>query len=399
MPFDLLSAGVLAAPLPPAVPAVPWRVFVAETATGRIVADVPYVGVPSWSYGLNMVGDWQVTVPIGAIPLEELESLLDYWRFSWGISWGNHILQYGPLVTDTYRDQEGPATMRVGGVGMWGLFLTKRLLVDPGFVGRFIADETADTILTGLSQHTIAKRLVENDMTRNGSLPITLPADIAGTEERTFAGYDLAYVGERLAALTQGIDGPEIEMRPEYTDSTRTAVHCVMRIGNTRLGNLGLPHSWDYGRGALTHVDVDSDASRRQNRSWVRGNGMERALLTGWYEEPVPSATDLRLEVVDGGHTSETTQSTLDGWAQANVLTYRRVTRLWSAQVRMDGTNGRNELTGSPSIDLVSAGDTCTMTLAGHRRIPDGTYGRRVLAVRPGDNTDLVRLTLQAVSG
>lgn len=394
-PISLLSTSL---PTPAVARSTPWRAFAADTVTGRIIEDLPFVGPPQWVYGINQSGSLQITVPIEAIGKGRLRALVDYWRTSWGISWGHHIWQCGPVVTYRYSDVEGPPTLSVGCSGIWNLFTSKRLLANSAWAGTNIAEEAADTILTGLTLHTIAKRLVQNDMTRSGALPIILPADITGTAERTFPGYDLAYVGERLAQLTQVIDGPEIEFRPEYTDSTRTAVQWRMRIGNPRLGDLGLPHAWDYGA-ALSHVDDDGDGSNQQFETWVRGNGMERVLLTGHYADTSLTAAGWpKLESVDGNHTSATEQATLDGWAQADVQTYRRGITKWSGRVRIDGTDGRDNQTGSPSLDNVSAGDNAFFQLANHRWLPDGVYGQRILSVSSGGDMETALLGLMEVS-
>jgi hypothetical protein len=376
------------------MPAPTWRLFVAETVTGKIIRDVPFVGYPQWSYGLNMTGALSANVPIGAIDKAALRALLDYWRLSWGLSWGDYIWQCGPVVTYRYTDVEGPPVVNVGSAGIWALLNTKRIVANPAWAGTNIADDDADSSFTTMSLHTIAKRLVQNDMTRNGSLPIVLPSDIAGTQERTYPGYDLAYVGERLAQLTQVIDGPEVEFRPEYTNSSRTAIQWRMRIGNPRLGNLGLPHAFDYGQ-ALTDVDEDGDGSQQQFETWARGNGMERTLLTGHYADTsLVSVGWPKLEAVDGNHTSATEQVTLDGWARADVETYKRGITKWAGEVRIDGTDGRDKDTGSPSLDTVSAGDSAFFQLRDHRWIPDGVYGQRIISVASGGDLTTAQLGL-----
>jgi hypothetical protein len=381
-------------------PNLTWRAFVVETVTGRIIADIPYVGVPRHSSGLNLTGDLNLTIPVGgnAITKELLQSYLDPWRFSFGLSWGTHIFQCGPLITYQSQSSGTAATVQIACAGLWSLFTLKRLLINPAWVGTDITAPEADTALTNLSLHTIAKRIVQNDLDRNGDLPIVLPADIAGTASRTWPGYDLATVGERLGQLTQGLDAPEIEFRPRFTDQTQMAVEWAMRIGNPRLGDLGLPHAWDYNQ-ALTTLDEAVDGSRQQFRSWVRGNGMERGLLTGVAEDT--SLTDVgwpMLEAVDGSHTSTTDLAELSSWAQANVLAYRRPVRTWSAEVRIDGTNGRNQTTGSPSIAVVAAGDTARLVVKDHPLIADGLYGRRIIGIQSGQSTATVSLILQAVS-
>jgi len=393
-----------AAPVRPA-PAIPWRAFVCETVTGEIKGEIPFIGKPQWDYGINSQGSLTLTVPIGrgggALTKEDIRALLDPWRFSWGIAWGGYIVQCGPMVGYQYSDSaSGAPSVRISCVGIWGLFTTKRILANPGWnatTGK-ITDPEADINLSGLSLHTIAKRLIQFDMQRNGSLPIDLPADIPGSSTRNYPGYDLAYVGERLAQLTQVIDGPEVEFRPRFTDMTHTKVEWEMRVGNPRLGNLGRPHAWDYGN-ALREVNEDGNASKVAFRWWARGNGMERGLLVGKAQDltPVSAANFPVLESVDGQHTSVTEEATLQSWAEADVATYQKTVVTRSATVSVDGTDGQGRITGSPRFDLVQVGDTATFNIRDHTFIPDGVYGQRIIRVSSGSES-VVNLGLQGVS-
>lgn len=385
------------------IPDVPHRMFVASTVTGEIVADVPFVGTPRWQYGLNLSGGLTPTVPLGALSKQDFDDLTTPWRWSWGLAYGSHILQCGPVVTDQYTDQEGLPTADVGCTGLWGVF-ARRILLNPAWTeGQNVADPLADVTYTNLTLRTIAKRMIQGDLTRAGhGLPIVLPDDDpAGTSERTYPGYDLATIGERLTQLTQVIDGPEIEFRPEFTSSAQRAVQWRMRIGNPRVGQLGYPHAWDYGN-ALSHVDYDRDGSQQTMAHVERGNGMERGLLTGYQDDKtlvgVGGYSWPELETVGSTSSSVTEQATLQAKADGQVATYARPIVTWSATVRMDGTNGQGWQTRSPSIDQVAAGDNATFQLQGHRRIPDGSYQRRILGVSSGPNLYSAQLTLQPTS-
>lgn len=391
--FSALSQSTVHAP-------VTYRLFVASLRTGDIVADIPFVGSPRWEHGLNIAGGLTPTVPLGAISKADFDDLCTPWRWAWGLSWGGHVLQCGPVVTDRFNDTEGPPTADVGIGGLFHLFSTKRVLVNPAWTeGANVADPIADTVLTALTLRTIAKRLVQNDLTRVGhDLPIVLPADdAASTHERTYPGYDLAMVGERLLQLTQVIDGPEIEFRPQFADSTQRAIEWEMRIGNPRLGQLGYPHAWDYGQ-ALANVDYDRDGSSMTMAHFERGNGMERGLLTGYQDDKtlvnLASYPWPELETVGGSSTSTVDPEVLQAKADGYVATYARPVVTWSATVRMDGTNGQGGVTRSPSVDLVSAGDNCTFRMRSHRRILDGTYQRRIVRVSNGPSLYTAQLAL-----
>jgi hypothetical protein len=378
------------------------RCFVADTVTGHIVRDLPIIGAPSWASGLNMQGELSVTVPLGdssgAVSKVDLDGITDPWKWSLGLAYGAKILQCGPIVGESYADDSGSSQARIQAVGLWGL-LNRRLLLHPTMTGG-PADTSADSSFGPSSLHTIAKGFIANDLTRNGALPIVLPADIAGTHARSYNGHDLASVGERLLDLSQADQGPEIELAPEYVDyATRTAVQWRARIGNPHLGDTSYPHAWDYGQ-ACSHIDVDRDGSRMTFRSFVRGTGMEHGLLTGTASTSTYTALGWpMLESVNGDHISETEQPTLDDWASADIAGRSTETKTWSAVVRIDGLNGAGQPTRGDQIRSINNGNNATFRVSGHRRIADGTYLRRIIGMRDGRDLSSVRLILQPTTG
>lgn len=394
---ELLASSASSDPLPPVLP---WRLFVCETVTGRIVADLPYVGVPGWSYGINLTGGLTPKIPVNQVGKNELRQLIDFWRFSWGLSWGDLIVQCGPVIDAGYDDR-GDNVLSVGVSGIWELWNKKRLLVNASWdkATKPITDVSADVNLADLTLHDIARALIDNDMDRWGSLPIVLPdAEPAGTNERAYPGYDLVPVGTRLGDLTQVQDGPEVEFRPRFTDTAHTHVEWVMRVGSPRLGNLGYPHSWTYG-GALVHLSADHDGSRMLTEDWVRGNGMERGLLVGHSaDSTLEDAGYPHLDNVNGDHTSATEQSTLDGWATAELNTYGRALTTLTAVVRTNGSDKTGRVTGSPPLTEIAVGDNCVLDIRGHRWLPDGATGQRILQIT-GAGLGLAQLTLQPIGG
>jgi hypothetical protein len=405
------------------VPALPWRVIVAETRTGRVVEpSLPYLGSPSYEYGINMTGGWGVKLPIddSVLPKDYIEELSDPWRFCVGVVSGSHIAQLGPLVAESYSDGGKLASTDIAGGGIWDLLTRKRLLVTGDVDGATIKTPDADVVFgpgptspkgttiplanRNLSLHTIAKRLVQISMDRtDGELPIVLPADIAGTSEREYPGYDLAYVGERLLQLTQVENGPEVEFRPQFTDDTHAYVQWVMRIGTPaaggRLGNLDAPHQWEYGN-ALTRLNFTRDGSQQTHARFERGGGSERDLKVGYAaDDTTPSYASLGWPLIeDAGtqHSSATEQDTLDEWATAAIGTNKRPLTSWTAVVRVNGDNGAGQETGSPPLYEFAAGDCAVFQIEGHRRIKDGRYKVRILSVS-GQGPDTASVTTQLV--
>lgn len=386
-----------------------------ETRTGRVAAIVPYTGQPTWSYGINQAGAWSVSVPLDnpEVDPDWLSGITDPWRFSWAICQGSKIWQAGPVIAESYQ---GGTSTTISGGGLWKLLTDKRTLINPAratLAGVSTADadiafgpgatsEIGSTIPPAnrnLSLHTIAKRLMQIITTASaGDLPIVYPADIAGDAVRTYPGYDLAYVGQRLTELTQVIDGPEIEFRPEFVDEvSKQQVRWRMRIGNTRLGNLGFPHAFDYGK-ALTDLTYDMDGTLRGTRDFERGNGMNRDLVTGFYDSALPTSYDpaaILLERIGGDHTSTSDPGVLNGWAQAAVLNNLSVSPDLKATVRIPGDDGQGNVTRSPILTTVEAGDNCVAQIKRHPRIPDGLIGLRIAGANSTAKSQIAQLQVQ----
>lgn len=418
-PMALAAAETFSAAARPRVTMEPYRVYVFETRTGRVVDTIPYVGLPRWSTGLNQssVG-WSVQVPLrghaesAAVDPATLDALSEPWRFSWAIAQGSHIWQAGPVVSESYQ---GGTTTTITGGGLWKLLSDKRLLINPDRANvATVAGTDADIAFgTGtvseigspipvanrnLSLHTIAKRLVEIiEGANGGNLPVVFPDDIAGTSARTFPGYDLASPGQRLAELTQVLDGPELEFTPEFADPvTRQAIQWRMRIGNSRLGNLGFAYQWITGR-ALCSTTVDVDGSNRVTRNFERGNGMNRDLIIGYGNQAVNALdnADILLEEVGNDHTSTTDVTVLTAWAGSAIAANVEQEITFGFRVRTAGDDGNGNRTNSPHMAEVLNGDNGNFIVRDNPRIPDGTYAARIIGMQTGRTMHDIDLTTQ----
>ena len=89
--------------------------------------------------------------------------------------------------------------------------------------------------------------------------------------------------------------------------------------------------------------------------------------------------------MVDGNHTGETSASVLQGFADAEVATYKNSVRTYTGTIRMNGCGINMKRTGSPTINDISAGDTINACISGHHRIPDGTLTLRIINVQSND--------------
>lgn len=405
MPNPLFQPSALARAAAPLSHFDDIKVYAYETRTGRVAVVVPYVGQPQWSNGLNTAGAWRVQVPIGNHQIDRatLDAICDPYVYSWAVAQGDHIWQAGPMVSESCP--VGSTSTTVSGSGLWGLLTNKRILANPArsllwnvslldAVVAFGPTATSDlgtAIPAGnqnLSLGTIAKRIMQTiELAAGGDLPILYPADVPGTSQRTYPGYDLVSPGQRIMELTQVNGGPEIEFVPSFVDSTRQFIQHTMRIGDDvnnggNLGNLGFTVAWDLNN-ALMDIGRDVDGSTRATRAWERGNGMQTDLITGFADVPIDSrlSSALLLEMVGGAHTSSSNAIELNGYATADVLAGVAGVPTYTVLVRIPGDEGTGKQTRSPMLTNVANGDNGLFKLRDHRRMQDGIYGLRIIGM------------------
>lgn len=366
-----------------------WRVMVAETVTGTIMADINPRDLPTFTRKINDKGSWTINVVPDDNADVDLQSYVTAGRYSWVIMYGSTVVQAGPTFTYTYT--ESTRTLSVSGAGIQGL-LDRRVLRNPaGTIA--IVDPSQDLTMTG-SLRDIARQIVAADLTQTGyGLPIDLPAAEAGTNTRTYFGYDLATVWGRLDELSKVDQGPELDFAP-YLVSGANQIRWQLHTGGPLLGDQASAAVWDYG-GALYSIDVDSNGSASPcTRAWVKGSGSERALLTGFAEnDALISEGFPPTDYVDGNHTSVIDQDTLESYADADLTQLAAAVDTYKCIVRIDGTGAGGRII-SPTLGTWSLGDQATFGVSGHPWVPDGQYRRRITGYA-NDTYATVSLELQ----
>jgi hypothetical protein len=253
---------------------------------------------------------------------------------------GSRVICAGPIIGRTWDEDNAKLTLRGTGES-W--LMTRRRAIPASIPGR-VQDATLG--YTGLSYGTIQKRLVQESLARpNGSLPIVLPADEAGTVERHYEGFELAEVWQRVSELSAVFGGPEVAFEPRLTTDLMGVEH-VMRTGTTAdpvlhqtgqdwIVDLGAPH------GNVGGLKVVEDGSAVTNLAWATGDGMDTALmLSASPDASAPSAGYPLLESVRS-YSSVKVQGTLDGHAQSDVAGNARPWRTWSLRVQADERLGQ----------------------------------------------------------
>lgn len=405
-------------------------ILVGEVRTGRRITQIPVSGA-SWSVEHRGPGSISVDIPLAAADFAALErqfvgglypgdaiwpspetypvSASPVWRPGDGLRpellaalepvrcflavvEGDTVLEAGPIWTWDF--DYSTSVLTVTAKGLWSLFDHRLVIGD-------IASAWAEWAVTysNLSLATIAKRVVQlTEAHSGGELPIVLPADEASTHERTYFGYDMATVRQRIEDLMGVEGGPDIAFRPRLTED-RQGIEWVMLAGTAAQPMLSqVGDDWQFDavapRGSIGGLSVSRDASRQANRSYVTGSGMETALLVSRREPANIGATDLRdvgfplLENVEARSTVELT-ATLRSWADANLRSALRPWQSWRLEVRADG---------SPPLGAYWPGDWARVWVDRSHPLlglllPQGYHRARVLSIS-GDLGDTVSVSM-----
>ena len=401
----------------------PIEVCVYETRTGTVRRWLPLADWPDWERGINGEGTWSCQVPLDDryLSKSQITAYTTPWHFSWAIVQGTHIWQAGPVLGEDYVD--GATSTQVSGVGMLGFLARKRVLLNPARATRrgaaaidadiaFGPDDKSPVLSPippenkNLALASIAARLVQLALSEpGGDLPIDVASTtIPGTAERTYPGYDLGYVGQRLIELSQVDGGPELDFRPYFVTPDRRQVRHQMLVGNPRLGviNPSVAPVWDSGR-ALVTLGVRRDGADQIHRQYQRGSGMDRNTLIGFAENmggvtSGPSQLMPLLEGVESAHSQVELQATLDSYAAADVATNATPDLTLTPTVRIAGDDGRGRGTRSPHLTQVAPGSVGVLEVRGHPRLDDGSYRVRVLRFRSARSATDASMEVQLLS-
>lgn len=357
--------------------------LIADTLTGEIKADVAPKGEPSYSRKIGDKGSVGVSVSLDSAPNASVD-FHTYTRpgmYSWIVAFGDRIAQAGPVWT--YQVSDNDRTLDVSCGGLLSLF-ARRVTRNPnGHTA--IVDPSEDLTYTGLSLRGIMRQLVADNMAQQHyALPVVLPAAEAGTAERTYYGYSLKSIADNMKDLSEVINGPEFDFAPEFTSGGKFLQWSLL-IGNPMLGDQQSNAVWDYGaeRAPVGHIDVDVDGSAAPvTRVWVKGEGTERAMRSGFAEDTSLVAQGYpATDYVDGDHTTATVQQTLEDYADADLRDFRYPMEKWSCDVHIAETAGMEH---APALGNWQLGDAPMFAVDRHPWLPRDTYRRRILGYSNG---------------
>lgn len=362
-----------------------------ELRTGRRLTQLP-VSAGSWSTVLNEPGEITVTIPLGDQSVSrraEILAQLEPTRCFLAVQVGDAIVEAGPIWSHDFDGDSGQLTVKALGLGsLWDHRLVVKVLTSgQTYQGTSLS-------WSGLSLGTIAKRLVSTAMSHTGgSLPLILPPDETGTHERTYPGYELASLGQRLEELVNVEGGPDIAFDPRLT-TDRLGVEWVMRTGTAAdpLLHQGGGQAWVWDTAAPRwpggQVSVTVDATQRVNRAFAMGDGFETSLLLATAQDASQWSRGYPLLEATSTHSTVTRQATLAGHARAMIDQGSAPWTTW----KLRATTG-SVVVGDGNV--VRAGDWCAIHIpAGHMYLREGVYRSRLGRMTGDAEGRFVELTL-----
>lgn len=376
-----------------------FTLYAANTRTGRIGFELPFSTL-AWDTPLNAVGTLTSTLVAEDVwdaladqdernPRQVFRDFLTGpWRWSFVLTYGDLAVWAGPYIAPKL-DADHPSVVQVGGSELLAVY-GRRALIAPGAVSP--TDPSADTVFASTTLPAIALALFEQGIAGPGrELPINFPTvGSVGDNTRTYFGYDVAMYQDRIIELTKVENGPDVRLDPRvYAGEDANYVVWDLAVGEPHIGQRSSPWAWDNGVNG-TRLGYDLDAKDVSTTFYVPGSGQDRDKVIGTAASSfLINAGFPALDGVDGGHTSATEITTLNGWARADLTQHGIPQESWSVKVPAGG---------DPRIGQFRVGDDMLVGIPSHPLIPDGDYRRRITKIA-GDATPFVTLTGDAPVG
>ncbi len=391
MSDDALQLRTLAVPRALQRPTPHYRWHVGDLRTGRIWRTLDLHST-RWTTGFDGAGTFEGSHPLNGGEWPTARSDAAPAKSFIAVSYvDDQDIEYfiggGPIWTSRYSDRTG--VLQIGAAALGSYFDHRKVLP---VLGANQNPAEASVTYTGAQLGLIAKRLVQLAQSHTGgNLPIVLPTDasLGGTGDihtRTYPGYELGWVGERLRQLSDVDGGPEIQYVPRRRTDDPRFIEWVMRIGvapSMMLTQTGPP--WVYDRtvpeSGIISVDVATDGASMTFRSWAagQGEGKGRPIVVANAPALVDAGWPL-LESEVGATDTVSSTTTLRAHARGQLAIGGSPIETWSVVAHRDTF---------PTVGRLRAGDWIELRLRDHNYLPDGDHDMRVLTISGGDSADV----------
>jgi hypothetical protein len=366
-----------------------YQVWSVDTVTGQKQAILP-AATCDWDRVLNAGGKvCDASVTLAAADGLDIRALTEKLRRTLVVEWVQSgadpvVIYEGMILHRSYNPATGIVSLKHADIWwMWD----HRLAVDH-FAPH--AEVTSQTY-TNLSLGTIAKKNTQLAISAlpifNYGLPISFPADVAGTVTRTYFGYQLPYLGDVLKQIIAEDGGPDIDFAGRWVGGV---LDILMRHGSAASPRLG-GNVWEWvsqaqASGIIPGVLVE-DATNVVTNSVAIGQGAEVSMLTRstLALSPVNPATERK-----SSYKTVSDPIQLAQLSAGDLESFRYPTEQLPLRIPVDGF---------PNVAQLALGDTVKRWNRDHEWFPNGWAVDRVVGFSGDIRSPWVDLRLQPSVG
>jgi hypothetical protein len=355
-----------------------WNVWLVDTTTGaNRIKVLPQSN--SWKRVINAGGSGQTVFNIRDLATAQV--------INWNstrplqktivVDWDKTVVYAGIIWGRTYNRRSG--TLTVTHADPWKLMTKRHVLASNGD-----GFQQQTVTWSGLSLATLAKRVMQqcfDPASDRYKLPFTYAADVAGTQSRTYKGWEATTAADAMHDLMTTDGGPDIDIRPYWT------LDHELRY-DFRAGNLNTKTNELYvtGSGAgVFDLDFEDSADDLANIAFALGQGSEK---------------DVKARVMFGGDTSyPVVESVLNlsgeaSLAKLDAALYEHVTVFGQLATQMTFDIDADSTASGVGAATLMIGGKADLYYQGDIWVAPGRHGDRVIEFS-GDLSPTIKVSTQ----
>lgn len=358
------------------------RAILHETLTGEPVTELDFSGL-AWSTGVCRADEVTVTLP-GYTGQAWWQYLVPR-KYTLSVSEDDGRVRAAGIlgIPEGDDDRDGIHHVIMPGRGPESLYERRRILPYPYWplVDAAGFPITArDTTIEGVEYGTMMKYLLLQAMDHpGGGLPVVFELDRAGTREKSWTAVEGKPVQDAIQDISELEGGVEWDWVPQLDEHDRLSWAFITGRDASQEITSAFWHTWQSGGEEPDLRDLKPKISPELMCStaiFTGGKEDDRVMVARAHSSTLIDAGIPLIEEWDSSHSSVSRQSTLDSWARRRLAEGQAPVQYWSFDVRAERAVGLRH------------GDWCTIEVADHWMIPDGSYPRRILDVSGGVDDD-----------
>lgn len=380
------------------------RFFVGEQTTGKNIIPIP-ASDGDYEIRRNREGSIRCDITLSSKAHRKLDLAQNAaeGRTYLALREGSHIFAGGPIWDHDYDDDT--RRLSITAEGIWSL-INRRFIAPAAVETLSLLLTSGDdegkpnpavaTVFTAETWPVIVRGILEQGLARaGGELPIVFGPDGVGAHDKSYDAASFKPQGEALTDLTELVNGPEIEFRPQF-NSDGDGVEWLTMTGDDaqlEIAQVGLPHRFDFSvpKRTVRGLKVKSSARDMASEAWATGGRQSAiALISRAASTVLADAGYPRMEALTAAHSTVTTQATLDAYAADSLQLGSMPRKWWSFETHMDSV---------PKLGSFFLGDYCDVVLRDNAYLPNGTHRRRIAAMAGSLKSRWVRITTDEVAG